>query len=1350
MNWTTSDTINLSKLTVRIIDEDKEYVQTEGSGFLYYYKNKTYLLTAGHCVQHWNDGNLLVEQIASLDYGKVNFRTLKLGRKVAFDYKPKEGRDYAIFEIEYPNNGYLNAKRVKIVDPYHIDHVKDLFFTYGYPQINRNGHALNAAFIYPNTWELEVMDTKQKTFHQIIEGFSGSPIVSANTDNTYNFFAIQKKTLDDCGSLNSVHSTFATFFQSLLISENTPKVESTYVPQDIVDNQDYIERKVQLWNNLHFISNIEEANYTLYDFVTERVPNVQSFRYLLLASAQSGKSYELKHLAHILAKEDYAVSYIEGKNITDADIQALPQSENIEAHPTVVIIDALDEAGLGVDTLVALLNEYCTTYPTIKLVISCRQNYEIQRQLKSFTPLYLCEITIKDADAIIENRIADNVIADSLKEYIREPIAQEFSMNLFCLLQLIDRSKGQLSLPSTKAELYSLFIEKTQGFPDAEADGQKQRAIKTFLQKSALMLMMINRQSLSYDELMRIADVETPEHLHDLMPRELFSQSADSSYGFVNNAIKEYLVAEMLQQHDLAKVQGIVCFNRTSRIKPQWYNVVMLWLQLMSKRQQPLEQDIIEWITTSAKELILQCDSSSIDSHTRYVLVRNILEEHKNRGTFFSAIYTEDYKVLYKFGESNELIKYILYELQNIIEGSSIYNILCLTPYINFGKLKQEDNSLYGHLTDALFHIIERYGSQEHSGGCYYFMYLNSHFYNSATFIERLYNTIREYRNQDAVNAMAAACTRGNYADQYAEWFLQCEPHMRTTGTTFAHREPLYAVLGKVRTFDNVRLVLNHMTDPNMLRYEIDEDGYMQMLSSLLSTAYQYRKEEGMVGQVRDSFNRLMVDHPYTITPSLSSRILSEYKSFFLLTCMPDDEVYESIRKIEYFGRQSPEQQEKFRQQRQQSFNDMCNYPVFSAKIRTIASTDFDGITDTSFRVINAGFSSDAYILNFVFAAGCLRSFDREALLRNIEDQTFYANYRMIEVAEALLNKNRGIDVGKEQIEAATITAMQHLVSASEGKNQFDHHAMTIAVKLLIMGYGTIDRDVLIRLLPHYANVSIPNSESDEDQFEYSSFNLLKYAEQKLGKESIIDSLCSWVDTPETVSEPQFILFVDYLINTGAQDILKKTYDAVLRHPNPAVIELLTEHLLNNSILRSWLKADIDSLNENCKMQLLTQAIENESEAPWAKDILEKLFTSLVPFNQRRVIHLLLKAGSKHMLEYVNDHRHEILTTHAGYIFTFEDPDCLDILLSLYPYVYKTEDIMHISSSSIMVSIGNIAQQSTELLDRSISGVQAISDDLKMPILLKQIDIFRILYYQRKDVSPSFMEALESVNEIIK
>lgn len=1351
MNWTISDIINLSKLTVRTITVDAESgEQVEGSGLLYCFKGKTYLITAGHCTQFWGKGKLLIQQVVKFEYGVPIFRDIVVEKKIRNVFKKEKGKDYAIFEVKNPDNGYLNERRVIIAEPYDTKHMNDRFFTFGYPLKNRDGYPLEAYYNFSNTWKLIVEPNPEQTFHHIIEGYSGSPIVSANADNTYNFFAIQKKTFDSSGSLNSVFSTFATFYKSLLVSENTKKVSETYIPQSVADNQDYIERKVQLWNSSQFYSDFSKPEFTLYDYVSERVPQVQSFRYLLIAPAQSGKSYELKHLAHLLAEEEYAVFFIEGKSITEAEIKNLPKSENIESHPTIVIIDALDESKLGVEELVKHINKYSSKYPTVKLIISCRQNYQIQDQLKSYTPLFLCDITLAEADGIIERRLEHKTEVDAVKEYIRKPIVQEFAKNLFCLQLLIERSKKHEALPSSKVELYRLFISQSQSSQDTDYDKEEGQKIKQFQQRCALLLMLTGRQNLTIGELLQIANVTNHEQLIDFIPQAIFMRNTDNTYEFVNNAIKEYLVADLLQEYRLDEVQSIACFYNTERIKPQWYNVVMLWLELRSRQHQPIEQEIVEWISMVAKELILQCDSSSIDTHTRFLLVKGILDEHKQKGTFFSAVYIENYKVLYKFGESKELISYITDELQNIKEGYSIYNILCLTPYIDYGKLKHEDEELYSRLIDALFHIVEKYGYQDNSGGCYYFMYLNSHFYNSGSYINRLYSIIRDYHNQDAVNAMAAACTRGNYTDQYAEWFLKCEPLIRTTGTTFAHRVPLYAALGKVRTFDNVCRVLKHITDPDLLRVENDADEYVQMLSSVLSTAYQYRAETIIIELVRDSFKRLFVEHPYYLSSTLSTRILAEYKSFFSLACEQGDDVFDSIERVENFGKQTPEQQEQMRKQRQLSFDEMCDYSVFSEKIKTVANTKFDDITDTSLRVVKAGFSSDSYVLNFVFSTDCLRSFNRDDLLRKIEDKAFYAEYRMSEVTNALLQKNIGIDVNPKQLQSAVDTALEHLISITQGKMKYDYQVMCFAVKLLLLGHGEIDKDVLLGLLPLFAKESIPAEGTVDDYYEPSNFTLLQYAEQKLGKETLLHSIVSWVQPPETIGEPQFMQFINYLISTDDPETLYVAYDSVMKHPNLAVVELLTEQLLNVPLLKVKLKEQIDTLSEDCKMLLLSQAIENESESSWARGELEKLFTSLNPFNQRRAIHLLLKAGSKYMLEYVNAHRDEVLAEHTGYIFTFNDPSCLDMLLSLYTHVYKTEDIMHISSNSIMVSIGNIAQQSTEWLEQAIDGVKAIHKELQMPILLEQIDMFRTLYYQRMDISPSFEEALVRVNEMVK
>ncbi len=1349
MNCSTTDLWNLIKIVVRTsdFDPDTSIIKNEGSGMLCCFKGKTYLLTAGHCAVNWESGNFMVEYYKTVTNGVPEFVKLFIKRKVFLVFDSSRGLDYAIFEVENPNNGFLNESRIKFEDASKPDLDKVLYYTYGYPRTNRNGQAFNAEFIPPCSWVLDVPSNHHRTFHDLVVGLSGSPILSSNDDATYNFLAIQKKTLDNSGSYNTVLSTFATYFKDLLNTIDSRESIASFVHQSIDDHADYIERRVQLWTpeSSSYLFDEDEHRYTLYEYLTEAVPSVQSFRFLLLAPAQSGKTYELTHLAHILAAEEYNVAIKNAKELTIDDISNLPQHEAVDGHKTVVIIDAIDETPIGFDNIVSKLNNYSEEHPTVKILVSCRQNFNVDKLLKGFTPLYLSDLTFEEASQIIDARTEDTSRADQLKEYICRLDIRDYAHNIFCLLTLITYKNRSNRLPINKSELYKLFVDSSQlherGADREAADKRKQERIK-FQQKCALVMILAGHQSLTCEELMRIDGVANPDLLYDRLPRSLFNNLGDGSYEFVNNAIREYLAAEYCLNMTLEEFQKVVCFYGTAQIKPQWYNVVLLWLQQKSSQQQPLKPVIIDWISASAKELILQCDATSIDSRTRFLLVQNILEDLKKRRTFFDVFRVEDYKRLYRFAEGEELINYLTQEL-NLDSDKYIYNVLCLTPYINYDQLQQYNKGLYTRLVDELYNVVIQYGETEGCSGCYYFMYLSKHFYSSEQYVERLFSILKDWRNQEAICAMSTVCNYGGWADNYLDWLLASESFLRQERYVSVHRSPLYKALCKIKSGKNAGRVLEHITAPDFVRFENDADDYLCLLKSILSTIYQHREDVGLLEQVKLSFDSLFIEHPYYLSPSISGKALDEYEAFFELTYGKDKDVDNKIKEIRGFGKISPEKQEQYRQLRQRTFDEMCDYGCFSAKIKAIAQVVDEGYSDPAVCVQKAGYASDSYALNFILMSGFLHTIDKFQLIERITNLEYYEDFRMCEIVNALLQRNRDVSVSPAQIESATQTAVKHLCAPNNVRTHQDYEIFKQAIHLLLSGYGSLEKDALIALLPMYATEHITKTESlDDSSFDAPTMSLLQYAENQIGREKIIDLLTYWVCCRHDIGDDQYILFADYLVKNGNPETLDVVFEEVFKHRNPAVIELLSEKFIQISEFRQKLVDRIDSLNEDVKMLLLLNSIDNNIDVVWAQSYLKELFPVLKPFNMQRAIYQLLKIGSKQMLEYVSDNRENVFNQNFSYIFSFNNPDCLDTLLDLYPYIFKKEDVMHISSSSILVSVGNIAQQSLDLLNHANEAITKITEEPGMPNLLILAENYRTLYYQRMDRQMTIDEAI--------
>ena len=97
-----------------VSDGNGANILNQASGVMHIYRGHPYLLTAAHCVKDATKNLVNVECKIKTD--PVAFKKLRVLKVLASVYDLEKGLDYAVLEIDNPNNGFLSEGSVRLTN----------------------------------------------------------------------------------------------------------------------------------------------------------------------------------------------------------------------------------------------------------------------------------------------------------------------------------------------------------------------------------------------------------------------------------------------------------------------------------------------------------------------------------------------------------------------------------------------------------------------------------------------------------------------------------------------------------------------------------------------------------------------------------------------------------------------------------------------------------------------------------------------------------------------------------------------------------------------------------------------------------------------------------------------------------------------------------------------------------------------------------------------------------------------------------------------------------------------------------------------------------------------------------
>ena len=632
--------------------------------------------------------------------------------------------------------------------------------------------------------------------------------------------------------------------------------------------------------------------HTLADFVIGLECSDKN-KFILYSSAQTGKTTELKQLCWELQQSElYLPVSFEVRNNTKLKREDLPVFQFLGDKEVVVIIDALDEVnGQKYEDLIEEIGGYAYDHPETKIVLSCRSNYRRESQLNQFTELFLEELSGNDAQAYIDE-VLGKASGKKLTSFVYENQLVDFIKNPFFLNVLIDSYKTDCKkLPETKAEIYRIFIERSYWKEKTE------KPVSTWfrhsfeesvllLERIALGMSLMNVQTLSREELLFCLHNDE-SNLEECLRFDLINIEDNERYSFKHNAFREWLVAHYLSREGLGKAK-LFATHPNGRIKPEWYNIIMLWVSMYGEDKKKEINAILEWLKGASLELVIYIDKGMLSEDVRNSVFKGLLLEYKSLGIRMSNIMTQDYKNLLSFGLSDDTADFVANEIMDTTIGTAYYaDLMCLCYFMEWNKLEIKNPELTEKLFEALLVKTEEALTKKDSNYLE-FLYFDNEFFSNERYLVRIYDIIKDSNHHEAIRSMVRLIDMANRVDEFVNYILNKEQyvHNQQEGSTthIVSRTCIYVTLSKVKSLNSIKKIMLHQFYDSRIAYHDEHDGQVKMIGSVLKLACEYikRGDDELAGILENYYERLFKDYYYYFDHNKESHTLIEkFRKFY-------------------------------------------------------------------------------------------------------------------------------------------------------------------------------------------------------------------------------------------------------------------------------------------------------------------------------------------------------------------------------------------------------------------------------------------------------------------------------------
>ena len=418
--------------------------------------------------------------------------------------------------------------------------------------------------------------------------------------------------------------------------------------------------------------------------------------FALLGDAGIGKTYELKRICHELKENGHFIPLFVAIRNREffTGISVLP--EDIE-EKIVLVLDGLDESNIN-ESKTAIEN-FRNRFPKSKIIFSCRSN-AYSDTLPGFEVVYLHKLDRGTIQGYIKKRLGkfgDDFLEKWQKRYQWNP--NQLIDNPFFLVSICDFvNEKNNQLPQAVGDVFEFMIE-SKFFRCIEIGEKNQQKLydscRKSLEKIAFVMECRGENTMPKQELEKLVDDERERKI--LVEMSTLIELRGGSYQFFHNNLQEYLAAKVLSRaNDFAHIQVTLGAKPDyQRLKWSWTNALSFLIGIWGENH-PMKEKLFEWLAKSDLDALIKIvsfEKEKVPKAERERIFRLVFEQCKLDDSII-GFHQYRYWELAEFGESPEIVKYLVEELRYAKTSTVKRNALVLLKSMNSYSVLAETRAI--------------------------------------------------------------------------------------------------------------------------------------------------------------------------------------------------------------------------------------------------------------------------------------------------------------------------------------------------------------------------------------------------------------------------------------------------------------------------------------------------------------------------------------------------------------------------------------------------------------------------------------------------------------------------------
>lgn len=1156
----------------------------------------------------------------------------------------------------------------------------------------------------------------------------------------------------------------------------------------------------------------DNNRFTLTDYVTDVVAS-NSKKFILYSGAQTGKTTELKNLCWELQQSGaYLPISFEVRTSFDLKADQLPRSQYIDNKEVVIIIDALDEVnGPEREQLILAIKSYAHDNPDIKMVLSCRSNYRRDDTFDDFRQLFLQDMSDLDVLQYVKKCLGKTdfislINSSGLSEFLKHP----FFLNI-----LIETYRNNKELPSSRSEIYKIFIDNSFNTEHSkEHTGFKIHNSLSLdeslelLKRVALSMSLMSKQSLNDNDMLKCL-YNSPKYV-ELCKRFGILKYENNSYHFSHNAIREWLVASYLFEQRLEKARILSSYPNGS-IKPDWYNIIILWISMYKKEDSDKVRPIIKWLEKTCLELIVHSDSDTIEQDARENIFKGVVLQYKSLGIRIGSILSNEYQQLVKFCQTPNVINFIIQELDCTLINTVYYNdLMGICSQINWTALKHQDKRAFNRLINSIDKKLIEKSNYEPNGDITYYVLENEYFAN-LFYLDKYFSLFSKSNNYEVINCLMTLITKTGTGDKYIDYILDKEQYIHDQHshncTTCVSRFEVYNSLSTVESYEGIKKILSHKFPDYFSYHSFDWDIYCRMMDKCLSAVSKY---------LNDGYTDLM--------PLVKNKYLEHFN--------PDENFYSrdteisslklSFRRL--YSETGMDKREKviFKDRILNLLRNHSSYKQIQDEIVLATAWMTKDDLDEIYKNID---KSNDYELAFAnWLSGCPDeeikkiAIERNALiipepagikelrLRREQNLSDFANYT---VFKKLVLEFIGIystkvklyrrNYNDDDINEYVIRFCNHFIdnndlyngdditSAVNDELYYNSFFMKIIYELFLtrdkkdMSPEYLERCFLtakekihrlasgschvlygveaIKMLIS-GHIKISNDEliklisfssvyiSKYDAGNFGhTYTLFEFITENVEAKELTNSLIEYVTQNLHNKNIDIHEYANYIVRNR----ITKGYDILLDYieSNEVYAASIANIFIENGECVDLIKSISQSLDIDSRLSIYSELIKNTDDKKWVLEQLEPIFAEFKGYNLTRALTILIASGSIEALSYLVIHI-DTIDYHHSFHYNYDNTSAVSMLVTILEHRYSRDAFDYLYCNSIFNSLERIAIQNHDALIEVTSILNVlINKDERFKFINRYIISFEQKYYESNVGIGNIDRVIELIDHII-